>query len=76
MKAEMAVLDRTGDTKIIWSKDSPDEVANAKRTFDDLRKKGYAAFTVKGKDGEKGEQIREFDAQAERMILVPQMVGG
>lgn len=76
MKAEMAVLDRTGDTKIIWSKDNPDEVANAKRTFDDLKKKGFAAFAVTGKNGDKGEQIHAFDANAERLIMIPPMVGG
>lgn len=26
---EMATLDKTGDTKIMWDKDNPDEVENA-----------------------------------------------
>ena len=72
---ELAVMGTKGDTKIIWSADSKDEVANAKRTFDDLRKKGYLAFAVRG-TGEKGEQVTAFDASAEKLILAPPMQGG
>ena len=75
-KHEMSWMNKTGDTKIMWSRDNPDEVDNARRTFNELVGKGYAAFKVKGKDGEKGEQIREFDPAVEKMILVPQMRGG
>lgn len=64
-----------GDTKLIWNKDNRDEIDNARRTFDDLRKKGFSAFAVK-KDGEKGEQIFSFDERAEKLIMVPQMRGG
>lgn len=72
---EIAVMDHTGDTKIIWSRDNADEVENAKRTFRDLRGKGYAAFLT-DKKGEKAEQIHEFDPNAERIIFVPPMRGG
>jgi len=72
---ELAVMDHTGDTKIIWSRDNEDEVENARRTFKDLKKKGYAAFRV-DKKGDKAEQIHEFDANVERVIFVPPMVGG
>lgn len=75
-KCEMAVMDGTGDTKIIWSKDNQDEIDAAKATFDALVAKGYAAFSVKGKSGEQGDQIKKFDPLAERIILVPQMAGG
>jgi hypothetical protein len=74
---EMATLDRTGDTKVIWDKDNEDEVEAARATFDRLTKdKKYTAFHVTGKDGKKGERMRAFDPEAERIILVPQMVGG
>lgn len=72
---EIAVMGRAGDTKVIWSADNDDEVANAKKTFTDLLKKGFTAFAVK-KDGDKGEKVTEFDAQAEKLILVPRMAGG
>ncbi len=73
---EIATMGVEGDVKTIWDRSKPEEVENAKRTFDDLRKKGYCAFRVTGKDGEKGEQMTEFDPTAERMIMVPQMRGG
>jgi hypothetical protein len=71
----MRVIDRTGDTKVIWSDDNPDEVENARRTFNDLRKKGYTAYAV-GAKGAKGEVVREFDPSAEKLILAPALVGG
>lgn len=72
----ISVMDSTGDTKLIWDRNNADEVENARRTFADLKKKGHAAFRVTGTDGAKGEQLHEFDPNAERMIMVPQMRGG
>jgi hypothetical protein len=72
---ELAVMDHTGDTKIIWSRDNQDEIDNARRTFADLRGKGYAAFKV-DKKGDKAEQVHEFDPKVERLIFVPALVGG
>jgi hypothetical protein len=72
----MAVMGKEGDTKIIWDRGSEAEVANARRSFDDLRKKGYAAYSVKGKDGAKDGLVREFDPAAERLIFVPPVQGG
>lgn len=64
-----------GDTKHMWDRNNADEVEAAKMMFETFKKKGYAIFAVK-KDGEKGEQVREFDAAAEKYIFVPQMRGG
>lgn len=72
----LAILDRTGDTKLIWDRGNEAEVANARRTFDDLRGKRFLAYRVTGKKGAPGEQITEFDPVAERIILVPPMQGG
>ena len=72
---ELTIMDRTGDTKIIWDSGKPDEVAAAKKSYDDLKKKGYMAYAVK-KNGEKGELIHDFDEEAEKIILAPRMVGG
>lgn len=73
---EIATMDGTGDTKRIWDKNNPDEVEDARASFDRLRAKGYLAFHVTGKDGERGEQMTKFDPNAERMILVPAFKGG
>jgi hypothetical protein len=72
----MAIMDETGDTKIMWSRDNEDEVAVARRTFDDMKKKGYTAFRVTGKDGVAGEQMRDFDPNAERIIFTKPQAGG
>jgi hypothetical protein len=37
--------------------------------------RGYTAFAVRPGGG-KGTQIREFDAEAESLIMVPQIAGG
>ena len=75
MNGEMSVLGREGDTKIIWSSENADEVEHARKTFEDLTKKGFSAFAVK-RDGEKGGRLAQFDAAEEHMILVPRLRGG
>jgi hypothetical protein len=72
----LEIMDHTGDTKIMWSKDNEDEIDAARTQFDTLVKKGYTAFRVTGKDGKPGEQIREFDPKAERIILSPPVQAG
>lgn len=72
---EMAILDPTGHTRTTWDADKPDEVANAKRTFEELTGKRYKAFRV-NKDGSEGSPMTTFDPHAEKMILVPPVVGG
>ena len=71
----LSVLGRAGDTKITWNAQNTAEVENARRTFNDLRQKGYLAFSIKG-DGGKGVQIQTFEPHAERLILAPPMAGG
>jgi len=34
------------------------------------------AYKAEGKNGERGEQIRKFDPDAERIILAKPLVGG
>lgn len=75
-QGEMAVMGREGDTKIMWSRDNPVEVDNARAAFAKFKKEGFAAFKCRGKDGERGEQVDEFDPAAERYIFVPPMRGG
>lgn len=72
---ELITLDESGDSKIIWDADRPVEVAEAKKTFDALRAKGYLAYRV-NKKGDQGEVMRTFDPDAEKVILAPQTVGG
>jgi formate-dependent nitrite reductase cytochrome c552 subunit len=69
-------LDTTGDTRLMWDADNEDEVEAAKKMFNDLRAKHYTAYKATGKDGSKGDIITKFDPSAERIIMVPRMVGG
>ena len=71
----MAVMSDKGDSKTIWNKDNPAEVAAAKATYDALKEKGYLAFSVKDK-GEKGSLVMEFDPNMESLIMSPPVAGG
>jgi len=75
MVGELRVMGQAGDTKIIWDAGQEDEVATARRTFNELRAKRYNAYAVK-KNGDQGELINEFDPEAEKIILAPPMAGG
>ena len=73
---EMSTLDRTGDTRVMWDAGNDEETKVARKTFEDLTGKGYLAYKAEGKRGIQGEQIRKFDPQAERIILVRPNQGG
>jgi hypothetical protein len=64
-----------GDLKVIWSKDNADEVEAAEEQFDSLIKKGFTAFQV-DKNGEAGKKITKFNPSSEKIIMVPQIMGG
>lgn len=71
----LEVMGKQGDLKYMWDKNNKAEVDIAKQQFEDLQKKGYRAFKV-NKDGTKGELIRKFDPDLERIIMSPPLVGG
>lgn len=75
MTSTLSVLDGTGDSKFMWDADNQDEVDAAEKMFLELKDKGYLAYTVDSK-GDKAEVIRTFDANAEKIIMSPQLVGG
>jgi len=72
----MAILDHTGDTKLMWDPNNKSETDHAKETFNKFVKTNrYLAYKT-DKNGDKSEQIREFDPSISRMILVAPMAGG
>jgi len=73
---ELRIMGRPGDTKLIWDIENEAEVDNAERTFNDLVGKGFTAFEVKGRKGDKGEKMTAFDADAGAIIMVPRLAGG
>ena len=75
MSGIMRIMGVQGDTKLIWDKNNADEVKAAEKMFDELISKRFTAFSVSEK-GDKDEMIRKFDADAEKIIMVPRMQGG
>lgn len=72
----LAILDHTGDTKIIWDRSKSIEVATARAAFDKAKAAGYVGYKVTGSDGLKGEVMGAFDPEAERVIMAPPLKGG
>ncbi len=72
---QLRQLSRKGDVNISWDSENETEVSAAKKIFDEKIKEGWAAFAEK-KLGGKGDRIRTFDPDAERIVLVPPIAGG
>lgn len=68
-------LDRTGDTRIEWDRDQPDEVSIARKAFNAAKEKGKLIYKTHA-DGTKAEQLHAFDPTAERIVATPPLVGG
>lgn len=75
-KCCMAIMGKAGDSKYMWDPRNTEETEIAGETFAAYRRRGYLAFKVEGKDGDRGEQMTEFDPAAGRIIFVPPMAGG
>ncbi len=71
----LSEMTRKGDFKISWNPDNEKEITAAKEVFDKRVNEGWAAFAEKRLGG-KGDRIRTFDPDAERIVLVPPIVGG
>jgi hypothetical protein len=71
----MCILDESGDSRMQWDRNNPEQVAAAQARFDELKAKRYLAYKVDAKGGQ-GEVIDKFDPSAERIILHAPMVGG
>lgn len=78
----MHIMDRSGDTRIMWDPERPGEVEAAREQFNKLTRRrseggqGYTAYKVNPEDASKGEVVREFDPHAGKLILAPAMAGG
>lgn len=70
----LSVLDRTGDTTVLFRPDVAEEVDKARTEFDTRQKEGYLAYQVP-QDGEP-VVVRDFDPSAPRTVMSPQLVGG
>ncbi len=71
---EIRQLARIGDMKVSWNAENDQEIDAARETFDKRIKEGWTAF--REKLGIKGDKIKIFDPDAERIILIPPISGG
>lgn len=71
---EMATLGRSGHVTTKWDETKPETVGEARVKFEDLMGKGFSAFRTIAEAPP--EQIRNFDEKAERILMLPQFVGG
>lgn len=69
-------LDHTGDSETRWTPGNFPETLDAKRKFDALRAQGYAAFETNPKKPSESIQTKEFNEEAEEILMIPQMQGG
>jgi len=74
--AELAVMFYGGDYKLVFDPRDPAQVAEAKRSFERLKEKGFLCFKMAEDSDERGEQIKEFDGSAGRYIMAPPVRGG
>ncbi len=72
---QLRQLSRKGDVNLSWNSENETEVTAAKKIFDEKIKEGWAAFAEKRLGG-KGDRIRTFDPDVERIVLVPPIAGG
>jgi hypothetical protein len=72
---QLRIMDRSGDIKLEWDGDKKAEVTVAEKAFNDNVGKGFLAYRVYD-GGKKGEQLKKFDATAEKIIMVPPVTGG
>lgn len=76
-KHEMRYMLRSkGDVRYEWDQDDPAQVELARKAFEKAMKKGFKAFRMDAKEQQEGESLKEFDPTAEKIFLVPQLVGG
>ena len=72
--SELRVLGKEGDLKISWNSANIEEIQVAKEIFEKKISQGWSAF--KDKFGSKGDKVKVFDEDAERIVLVPPIAGG
>lgn len=74
-KSVMMILTEKGDERLVWDRDNGREAKQAKKKFLELLAKGYTAFSV-DRESEKNKKIKEFDIDAEEILMVPETVKG
>ena len=72
---KISVLNKRGDLSLTWDAANPRQVARGKRFFDKLFGLNYIAF-VPAAGSESGAMTREFDPNANSIVMTRPIVGG
>jgi hypothetical protein len=71
------VMGASGDTATVWAPEDEAAVAEAERIFKEATAQGRAAFaTLVGQKPEEAERVREFNPEAEEIVIIAPMAGG
>ena len=75
LKRTMKILSQSGDDRIVWDNEDGREAKEAKKKFMELLEKGYKAYSV-DVSGNKNKRIKEFDVEAEEILMIPATAKG
>lgn len=67
---ELSILDSSGDTKVTWNCNIPEEINSAKNKFNELKEKGYTLFEIFS-NGDQGKELKEFNPLTESILAIP-----
>jgi len=73
---EMSILNKEGDTKVIWDPENDDECDAAEEQFKSLKRKGFTAFEVGMRGKKTSRVVDKFDPDLGKLIMVPKLEGG
>ena len=75
--AMLHIIDKFyGEKRLIWRADDKESKAKAIEEFKERLKKGWLAFRVNPDDPTKGTMLKEFDENADTIVLTPPVGGG
>lgn len=67
----MVILNRKGHDVVTWDRTDDDQVRTARSRFNDERRDGKIAYSVRS-----GAVLKEFDPQEDEIRFVTQVAGG
>jgi len=67
---ELSILDSTGDSKIDWNCNIPEEISKARDKFNELKKSDYTMFEIFS-NGDQGKELKAFNPLTESVLAVP-----
>jgi hypothetical protein len=78
----LRIISKRGDERLLWNQqdalggdaEAQAAIAEAERIFARERARGATAFRIEA--GKPAERLKQFDPQAEQIIMVPRVVGG